>query len=216
MTEFFTLLESIAPISDGLKEHFLTFMTEREVRKNDFLVKAGAINNNAFFIKKGLIRCFYQKEDPSPTHTPNPSNLTASPAHAANSDTPASREVSLWFLMENDIIASTASYIHQKPGREYMVALEDSTVFVIPFADLNKTYSLFPELNLHGRLITQKYSTLWYTLLGGLRTMTARERYQFLLDYSPVLLQRVPAKYLASYLGINPITLSRIKRPPIS
>lgn len=194
MTEFFTALERIAPISDGLKEHFLTFMTEREVRKNDFLVKAGVINTNAFFIKRGLIRCFYQKEDP----IPNP------------------REVSLWFLMENDIIASTASYMHQKPGREYMIALEDSTVFVIPFADLNKTYSLFPELNLHGRLLTQKYSTLWYTLLGGLRTMTAREKYQFLLDYSPVLLQRVPAKYLASYLGINPITFSRIKRPPAS
>lgn len=189
MNEFFALLERIAPISDKLKEHLLTFMTEREVRKNDFLVKAGVINSNAFFIKSGLIRCYYQK------------------------DRPKNQEVSLWFLMENDIIASTASYLHQTPGREYMVALEDSSVLVIPFADLNKTYTLFPELNLHGRLLTQKYSTLWYTLLGGLRTMPARERYQFLLDYSPILLQRVPAKYLASYLGINPITFSRIKSP---
>jgi CRP/FNR family transcriptional regulator, anaerobic regulatory protein len=174
MIEFLAMFDRIRPLSDPLREHMSKIMTERRVRRNEFLVKAGVINNHVFFIKEGLVRCYYLKESVA-AHRPN-------------------REV-----------------IHQKPGREYMIALEDCTIGMLPFGELEKTYALFPELNLHGRILTQKYSTLWYTLLGGLRTQTAKERYEFLMNYSPVLHQRIPAKYLASYLGINAVTLSRIK-----
>jgi CRP/FNR family transcriptional regulator, anaerobic regulatory protein len=191
MIEFLAMLDRIRPLSDPLRERLSGIMTERKVRRNEFLVKAGVVNSHVFFIKEGIVRCYYLKE--SQAYRPN-------------------REVSLCFFMENDIIASTWSFAQQKPGREYMVALEDCSIGMIHFAELEKTYALFPELNLHGRVLTQKYSTLWYTLLGGLRTQTAKERYDFLLNNSPVLHQRVPAKYLASYLGINAVTLSRIKR----
>jgi CRP/FNR family transcriptional regulator, anaerobic regulatory protein len=191
MEEFLTMLDSIRPLSEDLREHLRRIMVERQVRRNDFLVRAGQINSNVYFIKKGLVRCYYQKEDPK---------------------TGAHREISIHFFMENDIIASTWSYIHQKPGQEWMVALEDCSVAVLGFGDLEKAYALYPELNLHGRLLTQKYSTLWYTLLRGIRTQSARERYQFLLDYFPLLHRRIPDKYLASYLGINAVTLSRIKK----
>ena len=191
MEEFLTMLENIRPMSADLREHLLGILVERQVRKNDFLVRAGQINSHVYFIKSGLIRCYYRKED---------------------AKTGSNREISIHFFMENDIIASTWSFIHQKPGSEWMVALEDCTVTVLGFADLEKAYALFPELNLHGRLLTQKYSTLWYTLLRGIRTQTARERYRFLLEYFPLLHQRIPDKYLASYLGINAVTFSRIKR----
>lgn len=191
MEEFLAMLDAIRPLSEGVRERLRTIMVERQVRKNDFLLRAGLINSHVFFIKKGLVRCYYVKEHPQ---------------------TGAHREISIHFFMEKDIIASTWSYIHQKPGREWVVALEDCTVAVLSFADLDKTYTLFPELNLHGRLLTQKYSTLWYTLLQGIRTQTARERYHFLLENFPLLHQRIPDKYLASYLGINAVTLSRIKK----
>ena len=184
------MLDKIRPISEPLREHFQTIITERTIRRNEFLVKAGQINNHVFFVKKGLIRCYYLKEDQKSL---------------------ANRDISIYFFMENDVIASTWSYIHQRPGSEWMVALEDSTICSFTFSDLDKTYSLFPELNLHGRLITQKYSTLWYTILRGIRTQSAKERYQFLVDFFPLMIQRVPAKYLASYLGINAVTLSKIK-----
>ena len=191
MEEFVMMLEKIKPMSEDLREHLLQIMVEREVRKNEFLVRAGQINSHVYFIKKGLVRCYYKKED---------------------ARTGTNREISIHFFMENDIIASTWSFIHQKPGSEWMVALEDCTVGMLGFADLEKAYALFPELNLHGRVMTQKYSTLWYTLLRGIRTQTAKERYQFLLEYFPLLHQRIPDKYLASYLGINAVTLSRIKK----
>ena len=191
MEEFLTMLERIGPLPDGLRDHMFRIMVERQVRKNEFLVRAGQINGHLYYIKKGLIRCYYRKIHPK---------------------TGLNRDISIHFFMENDIIASTWSFIHQKPGQEWMVALEDCTVAVLGFDDLEKTYALFPGLNLHGRLLTQKYSTLWYTLLRGIRTQTAKERYQFLLEYFPLLHQRIPDKYLASYLGINAVTLSRIKK----
>ena len=191
MNEFFAFLDKISPLSQAIREYFLTVMVERNIRRNEFLVKAGQINNNLYFINKGLVRCYYLKKD-----------------EREMSD----REVSIYFFMENDVIASTWSYINQKPGQEWMIALEDCSICSISFSDLDKAYTLFPELNLHGRLVTQKYSTLWYTILRGIRTQTAKERYQFLLDHFPRFLQRVPGKYLASYLGINAVTLSRIKK----
>lgn len=190
MEEFLAFLDAIRPISESLREYFRTIIIERTIRKNDLLVKAGQINGNLYFIKKGLIRCYYVKEDEKRM---------------------ADREISIYFFREGDIIASTWSYIQQKPGSEWMVALEDTSVVYFSFGDLEKAYALFPELNLHGRLLTQKYSTLWYTILRGIRTQTAKQRYQFLVEYFPFMLQRVSAKHLASYLGINAVTLSRIK-----
>jgi CRP/FNR family transcriptional regulator, anaerobic regulatory protein len=190
MDEFLAMLDKIRPLREDLRAHFLGVMQEQHVRKNEFLVRGGEINGNLFFIKQGLIRCYYIKADEKKK---------------------SNREVSIYFFMENDIIASTWSFIHQQPGSEWMVALEDSTVYIISFENLEKTYALFPELNLHGRIITQRYSTIWYTILRGIRTQTARERYRFLEEYFPLWEQRIPAKHLASYLGINAVTLSRIK-----
>jgi CRP-like cAMP-binding protein len=190
MQEFLAMLDRIRPLSEPLRAAFTGVIVEKSVRKNEQLVRAGVINNHLYFIKKGLIRCYNLKEDER---------------------TKTAREVNIFFFMENDIIASTGSYAQQKPGQEWMVALEDSEVCLIHFQELEKLYAAFPELNLHGRLLTQKYSTIWYTLLGGLRTLTAKQRYQFLLDHFPRLVQRVPDKHLSSFLGINAVTLSRIK-----
>jgi CRP/FNR family transcriptional regulator, anaerobic regulatory protein len=190
MDEFLALLDKIRPLSDDLREHLLHVMKERHVRKNEYLVKGGQINSHVYFIKRGLVRCYYIK---------------------AGGRTKPGRDVSIHFFMENDIIASTWSYIHQQPGSEWMVAMEDCMVCALSFADLEKAYTLFPELNLHGRVLTQKYSTIWYTILKGIRTQTAKERYRFLEEYFPLWKRRIPAKYLSSYLGINAVTLSRIK-----
>ena len=135
MNEFFAFLDKISPLSQAIREYFLTVMVERNVRRNEFLVKAGQINNNLYFINKGLVRCYYLKKDEKEM---------------------SDREVSIYFFMENDVIASTWSYINQKPGQEWMIALEDCTICSISFSDLDKAYTLFPELNLHGRLVTQK------------------------------------------------------------
>lgn len=171
-------------MSEPLADHLRNILEVRHYKKKDLIVRAGRVNNNFYFIAQGLIRSYYIKGE---------------------------KEISLWFLKENDIIASTESYRTQQPSKEIMEAIEDCIIVYGSFNDLEKTYELFPEFERHGRIVTQKYSMLWYMLLAGIKMQTAREKYQFLLDKFPELILRVPAKYLASYLSISEITLSRIK-----
>jgi CRP-like cAMP-binding protein len=184
MEEFIDFLNRIKPLSDALTEHLTKIMVVRKLNKKALLVHSGRVNNNFFFIVQGLVRSYYRK---------------------------GNKEVSLWFLKENDIIASAESYRTQQPSKEIMEALEDCIVISGNFMELEKTYELFPELERHGRIITQKYSSLWYSLLFGIRMQTAAERYQFLRDKFPELLLRAPSKHLASFLSISEITLKRIR-----
>ena len=184
MDEFLAFLNAIKPVSPELAAHLRKIFVLRHFKKNTFLIRAGSINDKMFFITRGLVRCYSLK------------------GHV---------EKSKWFLKTGDVIASTESFRLQAPGTEYMQALMDTTVVFTTFPELEATYLRYPELERHGRIVTQRYSMLWYTLLDGIRMNSARERYRFLRDRYPDLVQLIPQKYLASYLGFNEITLSRIR-----
>ena len=190
MTEFLDYLQSIYPLSEPAKAAFDEIMRPLTIPKKGFLVKAGSINDKLFFIRKGLVRCYYIKTSPKDKKK---------------------TEVSNWFLSEGDTIASMQSFLSKQPTDEYMQALEDCELLHTTFPELIKLYNQFPEVYRHSQFVTQKYSSLWHNLLKGIRMQTAEERYQFLLDKYPALLQRVPARYLASYLDVTEVTLSRIR-----
>src|ERR1700722_16648345 len=165
-------------------------MRPLHIPKKGFLVKAGSINDKLFFIRKGLVRCYYIN---------------------TNAKSKKKTEVSNWFLSEGDIIAAMQSFLAKQPTDEYMQSLEDCELLYTTFPELLQLYNRFPELFRHRQFVTQKYSSLWHNLLKGIRMQTADERYQFLLDKFPALPQRVPARYLASYLDVTEVTLSRIR-----
>jgi CRP-like cAMP-binding protein len=190
MTEFLDYLQAIYPLSDAVKAAFSDIMRPLDIPKKGFLVKAGSINDRLFFIRKGLVRCYYLKTSPKGKKQ---------------------TEVSNWFLSEGDTIAAMQSFISQQPTDEYMQALEDCQLLYTTFPELLRLYDQYPEVWRHSQIVTQKYSSLWHNLLKGIRMQTAGERYQFLLDQYPALTQRVPARYLASYLDVTEVTLSRIR-----
>lgn len=188
MIEFLDHLDAIYPLSDAVKTAFSRIMRPLDIPKKGFLVEAGSINDKLFFIRKGLVRCYYIKTSPR-----------------------GKKEVSNWFLTDGDTIASMQSFISQQPTDEYMQALEDCHLVYTTFPQLLQLYQQFPEVYRHSQIVTQKYSSLWHNLLKGIRMQTAEERYQFLLDQYPALTQRVPGRYLASYLDVTEVTLSRIR-----
>jgi CRP/FNR family transcriptional regulator, anaerobic regulatory protein len=177
-------LNSIYPLSAGLREHLRSIIKYRELPRNGFLLRKGQVNRDIHFIMKGLLRCYYHHED---------------------------KEVSSWFMKERDTIVSIDSFYNQVPSYEYIQALEDSEMFYISFDELEDTRRRFLEFNYIGWKLTTEYLILWTKQLYGIRMRLARERYQFLLDNHPELLQRVPSKYLASFLDLNQITLSKMK-----
>lgn len=171
-------------MSGGLRQYLEEKLQYREIPKKAFLLRAGHICRNVYFIESGLFRCFYVK---------------------GNTD------VCSWFMKEADIIVSIESFFRQKESYESIQALEDSCIYYVDYPTLQHIYKEFPEFNFIGRELIQHYYILWAQQLYGLRMQNSAERFQWLMQNHPELFLRVPAKYLASYLGITDVTLSKLK-----
>lgn len=184
METLLTFVNSIHPMSSGLKEYLYRTLKKQSFSKKDLILKKGRIATNIYFIEKGLVRCFYEKNG---------------------------KEVSSWFMKEGDFIISVDSFFSQKPGNETIQALEDCSVYFINYEELMYMYLHFPEFNFVGRVLTEKYYILCEQRLYSLRMQKAKERYDHLQKSNPELMQRVTAQHLASYLGVTMETLSRVK-----
>lgn len=184
METLLPFLQSVFPMSDELIDHLSSILKQKKLAKRDYLLKAGHVSRNAYFVEKGLLRCFYLKGD---------------------------REVCSWFMKESDVIFSIGSFYQQIESYEYIQALEDVTVFYIEFSELQNIYKTYPEFNFIGRVLTEKYHALWDRQLYGLRMQNSTERFNWLKQNHSELFLRVHSKYLASYLGITEVTLSKLK-----
>jgi CRP-like cAMP-binding protein len=184
MEELILYLESIHPMSDELKLHLSKVLKVKKLAKREFLLKAGHISRNICFISLGLLRCFYNKD---------------------------SHEVSSWFMKKGDVIVSVESFFAQKESYESIQALEDAVLLYVTYDELQYLYRNFLEFNFIARVLLEKYYTLSEQRLYSMRMQRAQERYAYLLEHHPELVLQVPSKYLASYLGIQEETLSRIR-----
>ena len=114
-------------------------------------------------------------------------------------------------MSEGDVIISVKSFYHRTPTQEYIEAIEESTLHYLSYTDLQHIYYNFPEFNLIGRILTERYYVLSEERNYNLRFNSAQERFEILKKNYPEIIKRVPAKYIASYLGITEETLSRIR-----
>ncbi|TDH18147.1 Crp/Fnr family transcriptional regulator [Segetibacter sp. 3557_3] len=184
MERLLGLLASIHPLSPALEQHLSEIIQRQLFPKKCMLLKAGHTCRHIRFVEQGLARCYHNEN---------------------------SKEVSSWFMKEGDVFISVESFYQQKPSIESIQALEDCHVYSIEYAQLQHIYSTYPEFNIIGRILTERYYQLAEQRSKSLRSKSARERYAYLLNNHPELIQRVPSKYLSSYLGITEETLSRIR-----
>lgn len=184
MTALLYYLQSIRPLSPGLYEHLQQIVKRKWVAPKEFLLTEGQVCEHVYFIHKGLLRCYAVQ---------------------------GAKEVCSWFMKEKDICVSVESWFRQQISRENIQALERTEVYFISHAELQHIYRVFPDFNFTGRLLTEKYYQLSEQRLIAMRLRRSHERYAWLLENFPDLLLRVPAKYLASYLGISEVMLSYIR-----
>lgn len=121
------------------------------------------------------------------------------------------KEVTIALGMENSVLCAMDSLLSHQPSYYSIETVEESEVISIAYNDLELLYNEFHEVERLGRLMISRYYLEQEAALRSLRFQTAEERYQDLLMNNPALLQRAPLGYLASYLGITPATLSRIR-----
>ena len=121
------------------------------------------------------------------------------------------RECTSWFMGQGDLMISVYSFYTQKPAAENIELLEDSELLSISWNQLQGIYADFPEYNYTGRLVTEKYYMLSEERTILLRTLSARERYEKLLQLHPGITQKASLGQIASYLGMTQETLSRVR-----
>lgn len=175
---------SITPLPPELIDDIIKYAVIKEYKKNEFILKAGKVSNYTSWIVKGLVRSYYIKD---------------------------TEDITTKFLWDGAPITSVYSYYSRKPGNENIVALEDTTLASLRYDHMQYLYKTYPAFNVIGRVITEQYLYMLEIEVYNLRKQKAEDRYQFIVKHFPHLLQRVPLKYLATYLGINLETLSRIR-----
>lgn len=190
-------MEIIPTAQRVLKHYDITFLTPKEwatliqygslksYKKGENFITANNINTKIAFILKGGFRFFYEKND---------------------------NEISCLLAFENGLIGSFESNILKLPCTQTIQAIEDSELFIIDYKDLESLYDKSPKFERVGRLILEYYLAFLQQRITSYLLDTPEERYMRLIRETPDLLNRVPLQYIASYIGVTPVSLSRIRK----
>jgi CRP-like cAMP-binding protein len=157
----------------------------RKFRKRQYIAQEGEIPRVDSFIIKGLTRT-YEVDQKGQEHV-------------------------IQFGLEDWWIGDMASFLSETPSKYNIDCLEDTEVLQITKADLEKLYEMVPKMERHFRIITENAYIASTKRISSSLTKTAAERYQEFITRYPHIEQRVPDHQIASYLGITPQSLSRIR-----
>ncbi len=177
-------LTGIIQMDDDTFNLCLVFLKIEEIKKGDYLVTAGKTCDRIAYINEGLFRIYYLKDG---------------------------IEVNICFCRENSITSSFESFVNKIPSKEYIQAIENSTLVTISNDSLSKLYELNPKWQSVSRLLTEKECLRLSSRATSLSFEPAKEKYQNLLLYQPEIIQRVSIQDIASYIGVSRETLSRIR-----
>ena len=159
-------------------------LTRQEIPKGTLILTEGSVCRYLYFLESGLLRFFILKDG---------------------------NDITKYFTDVPYLFTSQKSFSSQQPARESIETLEDSVLWRMTYADTYRLLTL-ESWNTFIRELIQEVQTLTEDILEELQTETAETRYYTLLMAQPSLVQRVPLKHLASYLGIAQQSLSRIRK----
>ena len=181
----FTLfVKNIYPVSTAVQEFMNQRTYSKQLTKGELLVAAGDMCPNLYLIRKGVLRS-YVKE--------------------------GIKEITTWISGEQELVTCITCFGLQQPARENIQALEDCELTVMSLEDLQYLYDNFPEANIVGRKVLEKYYRDAEERAFIARLMEATSKYKHFIATKSDLLNRVPLKFIASYLGMTLETLSRIR-----
>ena len=124
-------------------------------------------------------------------------------------------EITGYFSFENEFVSSYKSYLTGLPGYTYIQALEDTKLIIFTRKDMEQMLAnpmLAYKMERFGRLIAEQYLCCYEDRVVSFITQSPEERYLQLLSTGREILQRMPQHYIANFLGITPVSPSRIRR----
>lgn len=164
----------------------LSFFKYISLAKEEYFLGIGKQCNEIAFIQSGVLRMFHFDDD--------------------------GEEVTHYFPLQNTFVTSHTSLNTQIPSTEGIQAITAAELLVITKEDLEMIYKKVPVMQEFGRKSTENIVAEMNKRISILINNSADKRYKFILGNNPILVQTVPLNYLASYLGITPQHLSRIRK----
>lgn len=156
----------------------------KSIKKKTNLLQAGTTAKEVYLILTGCIRLFYGKDG---------------------------EDISAYFFTEKMFAGAYDSFISQKPSRHSIEALEDCKVLSISYKTFQKLFIEFPKMNEFVRKVLEERFVSLHELFTSQILDSPEERYLNLQKERPDLLQRIPQHQIATFLGITPVSLSRIR-----
>ena len=181
-------INKIYPLSEEIMEFMSSHTTFRKVSKGKFLLKPGEYCKDYYYIHKGILRSYIKYGE---------------------------KEITIWINPEGEITTSIRSISGSRVSDEFIQVIENAEMVVIPFDSMRELYERFPEMNKVGRMLLEEYYAASEERVYIARLPSAEARYQHFINSRPELLNRIPLKYFASYLGITLETLSRLRAKKI-
>ncbi|MEM9887810.1 MAG: Crp/Fnr family transcriptional regulator [Bacteroidota bacterium] len=186
MQELSTYINEISPIK---KETFAALgdcFQPIQIYKNDFFVKEGQYAQRIGFLKKGIVRAFFLSED--------------------------GKEYTKQFFVAPALVGAYSALLSKRPNQIAQQALTDCEILVANFSDIEKLYDTFHDLERLGRKIAEFYFLEKEEKEIEMALLDADKRYLILREKFPTIESIVPQYHIASYLGISPTQLSRVRR----
>ncbi len=177
-------LDRFLVLTEPDKEALRAIATVRELAKGDLLQQIGQACRTVYFMHRGIARIFYYKDGLDITEA---------------------------FAFEGQLAVRFESLFTGLPSQKGIQMLEDAAIVALPAAGLEKLYTVHPAIERLFRRVFEASHVETLQRIESIQFHTAAERYRRLLEEKPDLLLRVPLKYVASYLGITPVSLSRIR-----
>ena len=196
-----TIISRIHSLPESSLEKLEESLTRVDRPKGFRLTETGKVESNVFFLSEGIARAYLPVDGNERLYAIV--RLDRFPVDG--------KEVTFWIGTEGSTLMSMKSFVNDEKGYETIELMEDSVLYMLERGQL---YRLFEE-DIHianwGRKFAEKELLKTEERLIPLLFTTASERYRKLLRDNPELLLRLPLECLASYLGITPVSLSRIR-----
>jgi CRP-like cAMP-binding protein len=178
-------IQQYIPLSSDDETIIRALFGEQKLRKGEHLLNEGYICKNIFFIEKGLVR-YYARID--------------------------GEEITSYFNKEGEFVCDYASFLPQQPSLINIQVLEASTVYTISHANMQLFYQQVRHGERFGRLAIEEVFVSAINQISSLYIDSPELRYQTFLDKFADIGQRIQQYHIASYVGIKPQSLSRIRK----
>nr|AXA20010.1 Crp/Fnr regulator [Prevotella bivia] len=178
------IINNIYSLPEDSIQSLLTNVTKMIYPKGSHLIEAGVVESDIFFVAQGIVRAYIPMEG---------------------------RNITFWIGTEGATVVSLKSYVNNEPGYETVECMENTIIYILKRSVLESLFLQDINIANWGRKFAEMEFLQTEERFIPLLFTTAAERYEELLKKQPHLFLRIPLECLASYLGITPVSLSRIR-----